>query len=169
MLKLTHYIINDDQEHEWHRKSFKSIDDHTTFPLPSSLPGEPHIDGEPGDLKFRIIELKHEVFERRGHDLYTNITIPLQDALTGFDISVKHLDGHLVRVQRDRVTWPGARIKKPKEGMPLYDDNNSKGDLYITFDVEFPKGEMKPEDKDALKTILQQTSSHTVYNGLQGY
>jgi len=131
--------------------------------------GEPHIDGEPGDLKFRIIELKHEVFERRGHDLYTNITIPLQDALTGFDISVKHLDGHLVRVQRDRVTWPGARIKKPKEGMPLYDDNNSKGDLYITFDVEFPKGEMKPEDKDALKTILQQTSSHTVYNGLQGY
>merc|ERR1719315_147772 len=120
--------------------------------------GEPHIDGEPGDLKFRIIELKHAVFERRGHDLYTNITIPLQDALSGFDISINHLDGHLVRVQRERVTWPGARIKKAKEGMPLYDDNNSRGDLYITFDVEFPKGEMKAEDKEALKTILQQTS-----------
>jgi len=131
--------------------------------------GEPHIDGEPGDLKFRIIELKHAMFERRGHDLYTNITIPLQDALAGFDISISHLDGHLVRVQRERVTWPGARIKKAKEGMPLYDDNNSRGDLYITFDVEFPKGEMKAEDKEALKTILQQTSAHTIYNGLQGY
>ena len=109
------------------------------------------------------------MFERRGHDLYTNITIPLQDALAGFDISISHLDGHLVRVQRERVTWPGARIKKAKEGMPLYDDNNSRGDLYITFDVEFPKGEMKPEDKEALKTILQQTSAHTIYNGLQGY
>ena len=127
------------------------------------------MDGEPGDLKFRIVELKHAVFERRGHDLYTNITVPLQDALSGFDISIEHLDGHLVRVQRERVTWPGARIKKAKEGMPLYDDNNSKGDLYITFDVEFPKGEMKAEDKEALKTILKQTSTHTVYNGLQGY
>ena len=137
-----------------------------SFPTSS---GEPHIDGEPGDFKFRVVELKHAVFERRGHDLYTNITIPLQDALTGFDISINHLDGHPVRVQRDRVTWPGARIKKAKEGMPLYDDNNSKGDLYITFDVEFPKGEMKPENKEAVKNILQQTSAHTVYNGLQGY
>jgi len=131
--------------------------------------GEPHIDGEPGDLKFRVVELKHAVFERRGHDLYTNITIPLQDALTGFDISIDHLDGHPVRVQRDRVTWPGARIKKGKEGMPLYDDNSSKGDLYITFDVDFPKGEMKPEEKEALKNLLQQSSTHNVYNGLQGY
>lgn len=131
--------------------------------------GEPHIDGEPGDLKFRIVELKHPQFERRGHDLYTNVTIPLQDALTGFDISIRHLDGHQVRVQRERVTWPGARIKKSKEGMPTFEDNNSKGDLYITFDVEFPKGELKAEEKDALKALLNQASTHKVYNGLQGY
>lgn len=40
--------------------------------------GEPHIDGEPGDLIFKIKTLPHKVFERRGDDLYTNLTISLQ-------------------------------------------------------------------------------------------
>ena len=37
------------------------------------------------------------MFERRGDDLYTNVTISLRDALVGFELSIKHLDGHLVR------------------------------------------------------------------------
>ena len=40
--------------------------------------GEPHLDGEPGDLILRIKTQPHPVFERRGDDLYTNITITLQ-------------------------------------------------------------------------------------------
>lgn len=40
--------------------------------------GEPHLDGEPGDLKLKIRTMPHPVFERRGDDLYTNITISLQ-------------------------------------------------------------------------------------------
>lgn len=40
--------------------------------------GEPHMDGEPGDLKLKIRTMPHPVFERRGDDLYTNITISLQ-------------------------------------------------------------------------------------------
>lgn len=60
--------------------------------------GEPHIEGDPGDLKFVIRIEKHPVFERRGMDLYTNITISLQDALTGFKTEITHLDGHKVEV-----------------------------------------------------------------------
>jgi DnaJ homolog subfamily B member 11 len=40
--------------------------------------GEPHMDGEPGDLVIRIKTQPHPLFERRGDDLYTNITISLQ-------------------------------------------------------------------------------------------
>lgn len=40
--------------------------------------GEPHLDGDPGDLKFKIRTSPHPLFERRGDDLYTNITISLQ-------------------------------------------------------------------------------------------
>lgn len=60
--------------------------------------GEPHIEGEPGDLKFVIKIEKHPIFERRGLDLYTNVTISLEDALKGFKMEITHLDGHKVEV-----------------------------------------------------------------------
>ncbi|MCP9261456.1 DnaJ subfamily B member 11 [Dirofilaria immitis] len=74
--------------------------------------GEPHIEGEPGDLKFVIKIEKHPIFERRGIDLYTNVTISLEDALNGFKMEITHLDGHKVEIVREKITWPGARIRK---------------------------------------------------------
>ena len=38
------------------------------------------------------------MFERRGDDLYTNLTISLRDALVGFETEITHLDGHTVRL-----------------------------------------------------------------------
>jgi len=131
--------------------------------------GEPHMDGEPGDLIFRINQLKHNKFERREDDLYTNVTITLVDALTGFDMHIVHLDGHKVPVVRDKITWPGARIRKKSEGMPNYENNHEFGTLFITFDVEFPKGELTAEEREGIKQILKQNPSQSVYNGLQGY
>ena len=112
--------------------------------------GEPHLDGEPGDLVLKIRMMPHAVFERRGDDLYTNVTLSLQDALVGFTMDIEHLDGHKVQITRDKVTWPGARIRKKGEGMPNYQDNNLHGTLYITFDVEFPKSELSEEDKKGI-------------------
>lgn len=132
--------------------------------------GEPHIDGEPGDLKIRIKTQLHAIFERRGDDLYTNVTISLTDALIGFQMDIIHLDGHKVHVSRDKVTWPGARMRKSGEGMPNYENNNLHGTLYITFDVDFPKGELTQEEKDKIKEMLKETTPKTkTYNGLRGY
>lgn len=39
---------------------------------------------------------RHARFERRGDDLYTNVTISLVDAMTGFEMDIPHLDGHTV-------------------------------------------------------------------------
>ena len=39
---------------------------------------------------------RHSLFERRGDDLYTNLTISLRDALVGFETEITHLDGHSV-------------------------------------------------------------------------
>ena len=39
--------------------------------------GEPHMDGDAGDLILQIRTYPHEHFERRGDDLYTNVTISL--------------------------------------------------------------------------------------------
>ena len=97
---------------------------------------------------------RHNVFERRGDDLYCNVTISLTDALTGFEMDIVHLDGHKVQVSRDKVTWHGAKIAKKNEGMPHYDDNNRRGTLYVTFDVNFPKGELTPDEKQGMNGCM---------------
>lgn len=83
-------------------------------------------------------------------------------------MDIEHLDGHKVHIVRDKVTWPGARIRKKGEGMPNNENNNLFGMLYITFDVQFPK-EFDPETKEQLRRLLPQDSINKVYNGLRGY
>ncbi|XP_036299835.1 dnaJ homolog subfamily B member 11 [Pipistrellus kuhlii] len=131
--------------------------------------GEPHVDGEPGDLRFRIKVVKHPIFERRGDDLYTNVTISLVESLVGFDMDITHLDGHKVHISRDKITRPGAKLWKKGEGLPNFDNNNIKGSLIITFDVDFPKEQLTEEAREGIKQLLKQGSVQKVYNGLQGY
>lgn len=69
-------------------------------------------------------------------------------------------------MSREKITWPGARIRKKGEGMPNYENNNLQGTLYITFDVEFPKQDFTDEEKESFKTLLSQASNNRVYNGL---
>uniref|UniRef100_A0A0N4ZCE6 DnaJ homolog dnj-20 n=1 Tax=Parastrongyloides trichosuri TaxID=131310 RepID=A0A0N4ZCE6_PARTI len=132
--------------------------------------GEPHIEGESGDLTFKIRIEKHPIFERKGLDLYTNVTISLEQALIGFNMEITHMDGHKVSVSREKITWPGSRIRKKDEGMPDPTDHTTFGMLYITFDVDFPKGALSDEEKKQISAILKQESYVAKeYNGLQGY
>ena len=87
----------------------------------------------------------------------------------GFELDIEHLDGHQVHITRDKITWPGARIRKKGEGMPNFENNNLFGTLYITFDVQFPKGELTSEDKERIADILKQESVNKIYNGLGGF
>ena len=61
-------------------------------PPPSSLP-----------LPSGLSPPRHPRFERRGDDLFTNLTVTLRDALVGFEMDIKHLDGHLVSQLRGLV------------------------------------------------------------------
>lgn len=130
--------------------------------------GEPHMDGEPGDLILKIRSLPHAVFERKGDDLYTNVTISLQDALVGFKMNIEQLDGRKLLVEREKITWPGAKIKKKGEGMPNYENNNIRGSLFITFDVDFPKIQLSEEDKQS-KFIIKLKVLQNSIGGVPSY
>ena len=73
--------------------------------------GEPHMDGEPGDLRLRIQTSPHPQFERRGDDLYTNVTISLADALGGMvSMNLKLFDIHLLtNFNRSSYHFKGSR------------------------------------------------------------
>ncbi|TKW14291.1 hypothetical protein SEVIR_5G158800v4 [Setaria viridis] len=115
--------------------------------------GEPKIDGEPSDLKFKIRTTRHERFRREGNDLHAAMTIPLiLEALVGFKKNFNHLDNHSVEIGTEGITKPKEVRKFEGEGMPLY-QSSSKGDLYITFDVVFPE-HLTDDQKAKLTSIL---------------
>ena len=43
---------------------------------------------------------------------------------------------------------------KQGEGMPNYENNLKRGNLYITFDVNFPRGTFEDQDKEGKKFCL---------------
>lgn len=115
--------------------------------------GEPMVDGEPGDLKFRIRTAPHETFTRKGDDLHMDATIPLLDALVGFKSVIPHLGGREVTVKAPGVTKPGDVIKVKGEGMPKASSPDKKGDLYIKYTVAFPD-KLTDEQKVAARALL---------------
>lgn len=61
-------------------------------------------------------------------------------------MEIVHLDGHKVTITREKITWSGARVRKKGEGMPNFENNNLHGNLFVTFDIEFPKQEFNNQE-----------------------
>lgn len=118
---------------------------------------------EPGNINFVIQEKDHELFKRKGADLLVTKSLSLNEALCGFEWKVTHLDGREIIIQ----SKPGEIIQAeadharpfvkivPGEGMPSHGNPFVKGDLYVLFQVEFPKDNELSEDQvAALKKLL---------------
>ncbi|ERN16775.1 hypothetical protein AMTRI_Chr02g221380 [Amborella trichopoda] len=114
--------------------------------------GEPIIDGEAGDLKFRIRTAPHDLFGREGNDLHTTVTITLLQALVGFEKTIQHLDEHPVDISSKGITKPKEVRKFKGEGMPWY-MSSKKGDLYVAFEVIFPTS-LTEEQKTKIKEVF---------------
>lgn len=103
-------------------------------------------DQETGDIIFRLVQERHPVFERAGADLRASIDVTLAEALTGFSrVVLKHLDGRGIEIKHPagRVLSPGQVLTVRGEGMPIK-RTDSRGDLYLTVNVEFPKEQWQP-------------------------
>lgn len=108
-----------------------------------------------GDLIVRFIVEKHPYFERKGADLFMKKNISLYEALTGVFFTVEHLDGAKINIStaQGEIISPGTKKQIKKKGMPYYKDAMGQGNLYIEFNVEFPKkGELN--NLDQLAKIL---------------
>uniref|UniRef100_A0A5B6YYI2 DnaJ protein ERDJ3B n=1 Tax=Davidia involucrata TaxID=16924 RepID=A0A5B6YYI2_DAVIN len=114
--------------------------------------GEPIIDGEAGDLRFRVRTAPHDRFRREGNNLHTTVTITLVQALVGFEKTIKHLDEHPVDISSKGITKPKEVRKFKGEGMPLH-FSTKKGDLYVTFEVLFPTS-LTEDQKTKIKAVL---------------
>nr|XP_030122093.3 dnaJ homolog subfamily B member 13 isoform X1 [Taeniopygia guttata] len=109
----------------------------------------------PADITFVVQEKLHPRFKRIDNNLHFVAGISLAKALTGCTLDIKMLDGRLLNVPiNDIVDSPTSYKMVPGEGMPLAQDPQRKGDLYIYFDIFFPRS-LSPQVKTLLKSILQ--------------
>jgi DnaJ-class molecular chaperone len=99
-----------------------------------------------GDLYVRITVKKHDVYERKGADLFINKKISLLEALIGFNFKIRHLNENDLIIS----TAPGEIISHEQvkciknKGLPYFKDSFSYGNLYVKFEVEMPaKGSLK--------------------------
>lgn len=107
-------------------------------------------DVEPGDIIFELEEAEHANFRRAGNDLLVDIEVSLAEALCGFSrVVVKHLDGRGIEIAHPKVPGTILRplqvLKVAGEGMP-HRHGESRGDLYLRVNVNFPEDGFATQD-----------------------
>ncbi len=106
------------------------------------------------DLILVVNEKPHMQFKRYENDLFVDIDIKLYQALFGFEKILTHMDGRKLHLSCSGSTDFKEIRKINNEGMKI--SNNSKGDLYIRFNIVLPNFTSLPtETKTQLKSLLQ--------------
>ncbi|XP_061359960.1 uncharacterized protein LOC133304006 [Gastrolobium bilobum] len=100
--------------------------------------GNERICGYREDIIFFISEKTHQLFRREGDDLELGVEIPLLEALTGGTIPIPLLGGEEMSLIVDDIIYPGYEKIITGQGMPISREPGKRGNLIITFLVEFP-------------------------------
>jgi molecular chaperone DnaJ len=104
--------------------------------------------GPAGDLYVVIHVAQHELYERRGDDLYCEMPIALEIAVMGGEIEVPTLDGY-AKVHVESGTETGKVLRLRGKGVTNIDGHN-RGDLHLRLIPEIPSY-LNSRQKKALK------------------
>lgn len=115
-----------------------------------------HNGGPSGDL-YVIIKVKdHELFERKGYDLYFKMPISFSQAALGADIKIPLIDG-VEEYTIPEGTQTGTVFKLKNEGIQKLNNKEGKrGDLYFEVVVITPKN-LTSKQKELLKELGDET------------
>ncbi|MDP3800515.1 MAG: molecular chaperone DnaJ [bacterium] len=105
--------------------------------------------GEAGDLEIKVNIKEHELFERDGADLYSEIGIPFDMVVFGGNAEIKTIDGK-VDLKIPAGTESGAIFKLAGKGMPY--SASRRGDQYVEVYIRTPK-KLSSKAQKALKEI----------------
>merc|ERR1719326_756312 len=112
-------------------------------------------DADTGDVVFVIKEQEHPEFKRKGADLYIERTISLVEALCGFELEIKHLDGRKLLIK----TQPGDIVKPMAQGFDPFADTENKMEWEVIENADCPSIENVAQadttDVDTLKKACE--------------
>ncbi|MCX7715124.1 MAG: molecular chaperone DnaJ [Clostridia bacterium] len=112
------------------------IDEGQTIQLQGQ--GEPGERGGPfGDLLITMRIRKHDLFSRKGFDVFVDMPITFVQAALGDTLKVPTLDG-IVEYDMPEGTQTGTMFRLREKGIP-HIRGKGRGDQYVTVNIEVPK------------------------------
>ncbi|MDO4960352.1 MAG: molecular chaperone DnaJ [Eubacteriales bacterium] len=139
------------------KKRFKvnipaGIDDGQAIRL--SQAGEPGSNGGPrGDLLVEVSVTEDPKFKRQGNTIFSTISVPYAKMVLGGPIHINTVDGK-VEYQIKPGTPTDTKVRLRGKGVPYINNNNTRGDHYVTLMVKIPTS-LNAAQKKALKAYAE--------------
>lgn len=108
--------------------------------------------GPSGDLFVRVDVKPHDLFERKGDDVYYELPINFVQAALGDEIQVPTLEGE-VKLKIPEGTQPGDSLRLKNKGINHL-RSSGRGDQYIKIKVVIPKS-LSSEQKELLQKFAK--------------
>jgi len=113
--------------------------------------------GPPGDLFVFITVRPHEIFERRGNDIFCEVPISVWQAALGDEIEVPALGGR-ASVQVPEGTQTGTAFRLKGKGIPDV-HGGPRGDQYVRVKVVTPT-RLTDREKELIRELARLRGAH---------
>jgi len=110
--------------------------------------------GKAGDLYIRVFVKPHNVFQRKGDDLYVRMPILFSQAALGDEIEVPTLEGTKILLRIPQGIESGKVLRVAGKGIPHF-SGLGKGNMYVEIEVVTPK-KLTKEQKELLERLKNQ-------------
>jgi len=108
----------------------------------------------PADIVFIIRDKPHPLFTRDGENIQYRCKVSLRDALCGTTVQVPTLEGGEIELKLcEKVLKPTSVRKIKGYGLPNKKEPSKKGDLVVSFDIQFPD-RLSDGDKNIINDYL---------------
>ncbi len=123
--------------------------------------------GGKGDLYLRVRVLPNNRFDRKGDDIYTDVTTSLYTAVLGGEVEVPTVKGTKLALKIPQATQNGRTFRLTGQGMPNLKNPQKRGDLFARIEVQLPS-ELSDEEKkhfSELQRIYSEREGGKTYAG----
>lgn len=108
--------------------------------------------GRCGDLYIKIVTETHEIYQRRGSNLFRTLKISPFEALHGTQKTIETLQGKK-EFSVPELSAPGSEITVKGSGLPIYGLEGEYGDLILKLEYQMPE-KLSDKEKQLLGEIL---------------
>lgn len=110
--------------------------------------------GKAGDLYIRIHVKPHQVFQRKGDDLFVHMPILFSQAVLGDEVEVPTIEGTSILLTIAPGTESGKILKVPGKGIPHF-AGLGRGSMNIEVQFKIPK-KLTPQQRELLEKLQKE-------------